>query len=105
MSTKLGRVEQSHNGTLFLDEVGSLDLGVQSKLLQVLQDGTFVRVGGHEPRSILTRMASASNTDPWTQIEDAIFRLDLLFRSTAVTLKPPPLRQTIADRPILIDNF
>jgi len=63
MNTKLGRVEQAHNGTLFLDEVGSLDLAVQSKLLQVLQDGTFVRVGGHEPRSIATRLISASNGD------------------------------------------
>jgi two-component system, NtrC family, response regulator AtoC len=96
MSTKLGRVEQSHNGTLFLDEVGSLDLGVQSKLLQVLQDGTFVRVGGHEPRSIATRLVPASNTD---------LRLDFLFRINAVTINLPPLRQRIADLPVLIDYF
>jgi len=105
MSTKLGRVEQSHMGTLFLDEVGSLDLGVQSKLLQVLQDGTFVRVGGHEPRSITTRLVSASNTDLRTQVEDGTFRLDFLFRINAVTINLPPLRQRIADLPILIDYF
>lgn len=105
MSTKLGRVEQSHNGTLFLDEVGSLDLGVQSKLLQVLQDGTFVRVGGHEPRSIVTRLVSASNTDLRSQVEDGSFRLDFLFRINAVTINLPPLRQRIADLPILIDYF
>ncbi len=50
-STKRGRVEEAHNGTLFLDEVGSLDLSAQSKLLQVLQDGSFVRVGGHTTRT------------------------------------------------------
>jgi len=105
MSTKLGRVEQSHNGTLFLDEVGSLDLGVQSKLLQVLQDGTFVRVGGHEPRSIATRLVSASNTDLRNQVEDGTFRLDFLFRINAVTINLPPLRQRIADLPVLIDYF
>lgn len=105
MLTKLGRVEQSHNGTLFLDEVGSLDLAVQSKLLQVLQDGTFVRVGGHEPRSISTRLVSASNTDLRTQVEDGTFRLDFLFRINAVTITLPPLRQRIADLPILIDYF
>jgi two-component system response regulator AtoC len=105
MSTKLGRVEQSHNGTLFLDEVGSLDLGVQSKLLQVLQDGTFVRVGGHEPRTINTRLVSASNTDLRSQVEDGTFRLDFLFRINAVTINLPPLRQRIADLPILIDHF
>ncbi|MEO6981962.1 MAG: sigma-54 dependent transcriptional regulator [Edaphobacter sp.] len=105
MSTKLGRVEQAHNGTLFLDEVGSLDLAVQSKLLQVLQDGTFVRVGGHEPRSIATRLVSASNTDLRSQVEDGTFRLDFLFRINAVTINLPPLRQRIADLPVLIDYF
>src|SRR6202042_2435209 len=105
MTTKLGRVEQSHMGTLFLDEVGSLDLGVQSKLLQVLQDGTFVRVGGHEARTITTRLVSASNTDLRGQVEDGTFRLDFLFRINAVTINLPPLRQRIADLPILIDYF
>src|SRR6201989_1873843 len=105
MSTKLGRVEQSHNGTLFLDEVGRLALAVQSKLLQVLQDGTFVRVGGHEPRSIATRLVSASNSDLRNQVEDGTFRLDFLFRINAVTVNLPPLRPRIADLPVVIDYF
>ena len=105
MATKLGRVEQAHMGTLFLDEVGSLDLSVQSKLLQVLQDGTFVRVGGHEPRSITTRLVSAANSDLRNQVEEGTFRLDFLFRINAVTINLPPLRQRIADLPILIDYF
>jgi len=104
-TTKLGRVEQAHHGTLFLDEVGSLDLNVQSKLLQVLQDGTFVRVGGHESRSIATRLVSAANGDLRTQVENGTFRLDFLFRINAVTISLPPLRQRIADLPILIDYF
>ena len=102
---KLGRVEQAHNGTLFLDEVGALDLGVQSKLLQVLQDGTFTRVGGHESRSIQTRLVSAANTDLRTQVEEGTFRLDFLFRINAVTVNLPSLRQRIQDLPILIDYF
>jgi two-component system, NtrC family, response regulator AtoC len=103
--TKVGRVEQAHLGTLFLDEVGSLDLAVQSKLLQVLQDGTFVRVGGHESRSITTRLVSAANTDLRSQVEEGTFRLDFLFRINAVTINLPPLRQRIADLPLLIDYF
>jgi len=102
---KLGRVEQAHQGTLFLDEVGSLDLAVQAKLLQVLQDGTFVRVGGHEARSIATRLVSAANGDLRRQVEEGTFRLDFLFRINAVTINLPPLRQRIADLPILIDYF
>ena len=105
MNTKLGRVEQAHMGTLFLDEVGSLDLAVQSKLLQVLQDGTFTRVGGHDPRNITTRLVSAANSDLRTQVEEGTFRLDFLFRINAVTVNLPPLRQRIADLPILIDYF
>ncbi len=105
LMTKLGRVEQAHLGTLFLDEVGSLDLAVQSKLLQVLQDGTFVRVGGHEPRSIETRLVSVANADLRTQVEEGTFRLDFLYRINAVTINLPPLRQRIADLPVLIDHF
>src|SRR5580704_2896921 len=60
MTTKVGRVEQAHMGTLFLDEVGSLDMAVQAKLLQVLQDGTFMRVGAQESRSVNTRLISAA---------------------------------------------
>lgn len=105
LTTKLGRVEQAHMGTLFLDEVGSLDLAVQSKLLQVLQDGTFVRVGGHELRSINTRLVSVANGDLRAQVEEGTFRLDFLFRINAVTITLPPLRQRIADLPILIDYF
>ena len=104
-STKLGRVEQAHQGTLFLDEVGSLDMSVQSKLLQVLQDGTFTRVGGHESRSINTRLVSVANTDLRTQVEEGTFRLDFLFRINAVTITLPSLRQRIQDLPILIDYF
>jgi len=105
LTTKLGRVEQAHNGTLFLDEVGSLDMHVQSKLLQVLQDGTFIRVGGQEPRSIATRLVTAANGDLRTQVESGTFRLDFLFRINAVTINLPPLRQRIADLPVLIDYF
>ncbi len=65
----------------------------------------FVRVGGHEPRSIATRLVSASNSDLRNQVEDGTFRLDFLFRINAVTINLPPLRQRIADLPILIDYF
>ena len=105
MTTKLGRVEQAHQGTLFLDEVGSLDLAVQAKLLQVLQDGTFVRVGGHEPRSIATRLVSASNGDLRNQVEDGTFRLDFLFRINAVTIILPRSASALLIFPILVDYY
>jgi two-component system response regulator AtoC len=91
-STKRGRVEEAHLGTLFLDEVGSLDLSAQSKLLQVLQDGSFVRVGGHVTRTIETRLVSCANRDLRTQVDEGSFRLDLLYRINAVTINLPPLR-------------
>jgi two-component system response regulator AtoC len=104
-STKRGRVEQAHLGTLFLDEVGSLDLMVQSKLLQVLQDGTFVRVGGHTTMSIETRLVSVANRDLHSQVEDGSFRLDFLYRINAVTINLPPLRGRKEDISQLVDYF
>ena len=102
-STKRGRLEQAHGGTLFLDEVGSLDVGVQSKLLQVLQDGSFMRVGGHETRTIQTRVVSVANRDLRDQVADGTFRLDFLYRINAVTILLPPLRQRVEDIPQLVN--
>jgi two-component system, NtrC family, response regulator AtoC len=104
-ATKRGRVELAHQGTLFLDEVGSLDLSAQAKLLQVLQDGTFTRVGGQESRSVDARLVSAANQDLRQQTQDGSFRPDFFFRVNAVTIDLPALRQRIEDLPILIAHF
>ncbi len=104
-ATKQGRVELAHLGTLFLDEVGSLDLSVQAKLLQLLQDGSFMRVGGHESRSVNTRLISAARGDLRQQTNEGSFRLDFFFRINAVTIELPTLRQRIVDLPELIDYF
>jgi two-component system response regulator AtoC len=104
-ATKRGRVELAHLGTLFLDEVGSLDMSVQAKLLQVLQDGSFMRVGAQESRRVNTRLICAANGNLRQQTEDGSFRLDFFFRINAVTIDLPPLRQRAADIPVLIDHF
>jgi two-component system response regulator AtoC len=104
-STKRGRIEQAHGGTLFLDEVGSLALGMQSKMLQVLQDGTFMRVGAHETRSIQMSLISVANRDLRDQVEEGSFRLDFLYRINATTLNLPPLRRRLEDLPDLVDYF
>jgi two-component system response regulator AtoC len=104
-ATKRGRVELAHLGTLFLDEVGSLDKPSQAKLLQVLQDGTFMRVGGQESRKVDVRLVCAANGSLRQQTEDGSFRPDFFFRINAVTIDLPPLRQRISDLPILIDYF
>jgi two-component system response regulator AtoC len=104
-ASKRGRVELAHQGTLFLDEIGSLDIGVQAKLLQLLQDGSFVRVGGQEPKKINARIVSAANGNLRQRAEEGSFRLDFFYRINAVTVDLPPLRQRIADLPVLIDYF
>jgi two-component system response regulator AtoC len=104
-ATKRGRVELAHLGTLFLDEVGSLDMAVQAKLLQVLQDGTFMRIGAQESRRVQTRLICAANGNLRQQTEDGSFRLDFFFRINAVTIDLPPLRQRAADIPVLVDHF
>jgi two-component system response regulator AtoC len=102
---KRGRIEEADGGTLLLDEVGSLDISIQSKLLQLLDDGTYLRVGGHEPRRIVTRLISTSNEDLRRLVAGGAFRLDLLFRINAVTITIPPLRERLADIPALASYF
>jgi hypothetical protein len=104
-ANKHGRVELAHMGTLFLDEVGSLDLSVQAKLLQVLQDGSFMRVGAQESRSVNTRIISAATGNLRNKTNDGTFRLDFFFRINAVTIDLPSLRQRIEDLPKLVDYF
>jgi two-component system response regulator AtoC len=104
-TSKRGRVELADKGTLFLDEIGSLDLTVQAKLLQLLQDGSFVRVGGQESKKINARIVSTANENLRKRAEEGSFRLDFFFRINAVTIDLPPLRQRIVDLPVLIDYF
>jgi two-component system response regulator AtoC len=104
-ATKRGRVEQAHEGTLFLDEVGSLDITVQAKLLQLLQDGNFARVGAQDSRQVDTRLVTAARGNLRQQVDDGSFRLDFFFRINAVTIELPPLRQRTVDLPMLISYF
>ena len=103
--TKRGRVELADKGTLFLDEVGGLDMAIQAKLLQLLQDGSFSRVGAGDTRNVNTRIISASNGSLKQQVEDGTFRLDFFYRINAVTIELPALRQRTGDIPILVDYF
>jgi DNA-binding NtrC family response regulator len=103
--TKQGRFELAHKGTMFLDEIGDMPLELQSKLLQVLEQQEFVRVGGIHTINVDTRIICATNRN----LEDAIaqqgFRDDLFYRLNEITLGLPPLRQRPEDIPLLINFF
>lgn len=104
-ATKRGRVELANRGTLFLDEIGELDHAVQAKLLQLLQDGSYIRVGGEEQRAVQVRLITATNRDLREQTANGAFRLDLFFRINAITIEVPSLKQRIEDLPELTDYF
>jgi two-component system response regulator AtoC len=95
--TKPGRVEMAHRGTLFLDEISELDLGLQSKLLQLLQDGQFCRIGAQEDKKVEVRVVCATNRKLEEEIENGNFRQDLFYRINVVNLHLPPLRERRAD--------
>jgi two-component system, NtrC family, response regulator AtoC len=104
-TTKRGRVEVAHMGTLFLDEVGGLDMAIQAKLLQLLQDGSFSRIGAADTRKVDTRIVTANNGSLKQQVAAGTFRLDFFYRINAVTIDLPPLRQRTEDIPMLVDYF
>jgi two-component system, NtrC family, response regulator AtoC len=104
-ATKRGWIEAAHHGTLFLDEIGDLNLSLQAKLLQVLQDGTFNRIGGREDRKVEVRIISATNRDLQDLVRSGAFRGDLMYRINAMTIHLPALRDRIADLPLLVDYF
>src|SRR6202795_1146300 len=102
---KPGRVELAHRGTLFLDEISELDVALQSKLLQLLQDGQFCRIGAQEDKKVEVRVVCATNRVLEAEIESGTFRQDLFYRINVVNLQMPPLRERKGDIPDLVAYF
>jgi two-component system, NtrC family, response regulator AtoC len=103
--SKPGRVELAHNGTLFLDEIADLNLALQSKLLQFLQDGRYSRIGGESERTVETRLICATGRNLEQEIEAGRFRADLYYRINVVRLRLPRLRERCEDIPLLAEYF
>ncbi len=95
--SKPGRVEMAHRGTLFLDEISELDPSLQSKLLQLLQDGQFCRIGAQEDKKVEVRVVCATNRNLDNEIEAGTFRQDLYYRINVVNIRMPALRERRGD--------
>ncbi len=102
---RVGRFELADGGTLFLDEVAEIPIEMQSKLLRVLQEQTFERVGEEKTRSADVRVVAATNRDLRTEVERGRFRQDLFFRLSVFPITVPPLRERIGDLPLLVRSF
>jgi len=97
VGSKPGRVEMAHRGTLFLDEISELDPSLQSKLLQLLQDGQFCRIGAQEDKKVEVRVVCATNRALEAEIESGTFRQDLYYRINVVNIRMPALRERRGD--------
>lgn len=104
-SQKIGKFELANEGTVFLDEIGDMPMETQAKLLRVLREGEFERVGGTRPIKVDVRFISASNKDLPEMVKEGKFREDLYYRINAVTLLLPRLAERREDIPLLIDYF
>jgi DNA-binding NtrC family response regulator len=102
---RIGRFEEAGKGTIFLDEIGEISYAVQAKLLKVLQDGQFNRVGGQQMLQSNARVIAATNRDLEKESAEGRFRLDLFYRLQVVTVPLPPLRKRQGDVPLLADFF
>jgi len=105
VASRKGRFEMAHQGTLFLDEVEDIPLSTQIKLLRVLQEGEFERVGGNKTLQVDIRLIAASNRDLQEEVKNGRFREDLYYRLNVVNLKLAPLRERKEDIPFLVNFF
>ena len=105
VGNRQGRLEQAHKGTLFLDEVGTMSPALQMKLLRVLQQREFERVGDSHTIKVDVRVIAATNTDLLQMVEDARFRSDLYYRLNVIPIQIPPLRDRKEDIPLLVQHF
>ena len=102
---RIGKFEQCDGGTIFLDEIGDMPLSTQTKILRVLQNGEFQRVGGNQTLQVDVRVIAATNKDPEQQVAAKKFREDLYYRLNVVRIHLPPLRERREDIPVLVDYF
>ncbi len=102
---RIGRFEMANNGTIFLDEIGELDINMQVKLLRVLQDRTFEVLGSSKPRTVNVRVICATNRDLEEMVNTNEFREDLYYRINLISLKLPALRERAGDIPLLANYF
>jgi len=105
ISRRIGKFEQAKDGTIFLDEIGDMSLGLQSKLLRVLQEKTFTRVGGNETLYSQARIIEATNRKLEELVEKNLFREDLFYRLNVLTIFIPPLKERKEDIPLLTSYF
>lgn len=102
---RMGRFEQADGGTLFIDEIGDFELGLQAKLLRVLETFQVTPVGGHEDRKVNVRVLAATSRDIKQMLKEGTFREDLFYRLNVITITLPPLRDRTDDIPILCEHF
>lgn len=105
VSERQGKFEQANTGTIFLDEIGDMSLPLQSKILRVLQEKTFERVGGRKPIIVDIRVIAATNKDLAQEIKQGNFREDLYHRLNVIPIFLPPLRDRKQDIPLLVEHF
>ena len=104
-AARQGRFEQADGGTLFLDEIGDMPADLQTRLLRVLSDGQFYRVGGHQPVKVNVRVIAATHQNLEQRVKQGLFREDLFHRLNVIRLRLPPLRERAEDIPLLARYF
>jgi two-component system C4-dicarboxylate transport response regulator DctD len=102
---RVGKIEHAHRGTLFLDELESMPMGVQIKLLRVLQERVVERLGSNVPQPVDVRVVAATKDDLLARAKQGSFRADLVYRLNVVTIELPPLRERREDIPLLLEHF